>query len=85
MGPRLTVSIQTVERSILGTAGFNRDKPIVARITPTATAEIVMIRRLRFLAATSGRGISIADKLEGKPVGRTIVFSAFLSGFVIAG
>jgi len=79
------VSIQTVERSTLGTAGFKRDKPIVARITPSVIAEMVMIRRLRFLAATSGRGMSMAERFEVKPVGLTIVLSAFLSGFVIGG
>jgi hypothetical protein len=81
----LTVSIQTVERSTVGTAGFNRESPMVARIIPSAMAEIVMIRRFRFFAAAPGRGMSMAERFEVKPVGRTIVFSVFLSGFVIWG
>src|SRR6266542_1407758 len=44
MGPRLTVSIQTVERSTLGTAGFNREIAIVARIKPSADATIALLR-----------------------------------------
>ena len=33
IGPRLTVSIQTVARSTLGAAGFSRDTPSVMRPT----------------------------------------------------
>jgi hypothetical protein len=50
---------------------------------PTAMPEIMTIRRFRFLLATPGRAISMEERLEVKPVGRTIVFSVFLSGFVI--
>ena len=69
IGPRFTVSIQTVERSTVGTAGFNREKPIVARITPSATAEMVMIRRLRFFAATSGPWNIHRGETRSKPAG----------------
>src|SRR5262249_7373411 len=81
IGPRLTVSIQTVERSMLGTAGFKREMPIVARIKPTADAAIMMMRRLRFFAATPTRGTSIEERFDANPAGRTIVSSfAFLWG-----
>ena len=56
IGPRLTVSTQTVERSTVGTAGFSRESPIVARMTPRTIAEIMMIRFFRFFAATFGPG-----------------------------
>src|SRR5437773_12402421 len=63
IGPRLTVSIQTVERSTLGTAGFNREIATVARINPRTEAAMIMIRRLRFFAATPLRGTSIDERL----------------------
>jgi hypothetical protein len=83
IGPRFTVSIQTVDRSTPGTAGFSLDNPIVAKITPTAIAAIMMIRRLRFFAATPVRGTSIEVRVGVNPVGRTIVLSAFASLFVM--
>ena len=59
MGPRFTVSVQTVERSTLGAAGFSRiTRNVTAARTTTPTA-IVTICRLRFLAFRSGREISI--------------------------
>src|SRR6266498_5695774 len=73
MGPRLTVSIQTVERSTLGTAGFNREIAIVARIKPSAEAAMMMMRRLRFFAAMPTRGTSIEERFDVNPAGRTIV------------
>jgi hypothetical protein len=36
-------------------------------------AEIIMIRRFRFCAATCGRGTSMEERLGVKPLGRTIV------------
>src|SRR5438045_7560212 len=73
IGPRLTVSIQTVERSTLGTAGFKREMPIVIRINPSADAAMIMTRRLRFFAATPARGTSIDERVGVNPAGRTIV------------
>src|SRR5438034_8335829 len=73
IGPRLTVSIQTVERSTLGTAGFKREMAIVARINPMADAAMIMARRLRFFAATPVRGTSIDERVGVNPAGRTIV------------
>src|SRR5207237_6283299 len=77
IGPRFTVSIQTLERSTLGAAGFNRDKANVANSNPTALAEIIKMRRLRFFAATPWRGTSIDERPGVNPVGRTIVESSF--------
>ena len=45
--PRFTVSIQTVERSTLGTAGFKREMANRRQNQPSAEAAIIM-RRLRF-------------------------------------
>ena len=42
---------------------------------------MIMMRRFFFFLATSGRGLSIVVRLGVKPVGRTIVFSAFASLF----
>src|SRR5207249_5675512 len=84
IGPRLTVSIQTVERSTLGTAGFNREIPMVARIKPSADAAMIIMRRLRFFAATPVRGTSIEERLGVNPAGRTILWSVvFLSGITV--
>src|SRR6266404_7377810 len=84
MGPRLTVSIQTVERSTLGTAGFNLDIAIVARIKPSAEPAMIMMRRLRFFAATPMRGTSIEERLGANPAGRTIRSSfIFRSGITV--
>src|SRR5437667_12727194 len=60
---------------MLGTAGFNRDIAIVARIKPSADAAMIMMRRLRFFAATPLRGRSIEERLGANPAGRTIVSS----------
>jgi hypothetical protein len=68
-----------VERSTLGTAGFKRDKRTVTKINPSAEPAMIIMRRLRFLRATSGRGLSIAELVGVKPLGRTIVFSVFAS------
>jgi hypothetical protein len=75
MGPRLTVSIHTVERSTLGTAGFNREIAIVATIKPRPEAAMTMMRRLRFFAAMPTRGTSIEERFDANPAGRTIVSS----------
>jgi hypothetical protein len=60
---------------MLGTAGFNREMAIVARIRPSAQTAIIMMRRLRFFAATPTRGTSIEERLDVNPAGRTIVSS----------
>src|SRR5262249_41367439 len=44
-------------------------------IKPTADAAMIMMRRLRFLAATPTRGTSIEERLGANPAGRTIVSS----------
>src|SRR2546425_10100684 len=80
IGPRFTVSIQTLERSTLGAAGFNRDNANVAKIKPTALAPIIRIRRFRFFAATPSRGTSIEERLGVKPLGLTIVESSSFFG-----
>src|SRR5947199_2525666 len=80
IGPRFTVSIQTLERSTLGAAGFNRDKANVARINPTALAEIIKMRRFRFFAATPSRGTSMEERLGVKPLGLTMVESSSFWG-----
>jgi hypothetical protein len=64
-----TVSTQTVERSTLGTAGFKREIAIVARINPSADAPMIIMRRLRFFAATPVRGTSIEERFGAKPPG----------------
>src|SRR5882724_2340468 len=85
IGPRLTVSTQTVERSTLGTAGFKREIAIVARIKPSADAAMIIIRRLRFFAATPVRGTSIEERFGAKPAGRTILWSVgFRSGITVS-
>src|SRR5438034_7307253 len=85
IGPRLTVSTQTVERSTLGTAGFKREIAIVARIKPSADAAMIIMRRLRFFAATPVRGTSIEERFGAKPAGRTIVGSfGFRSGITVS-
>src|SRR5213078_2459695 len=80
IGPFFTVSIQTLERSTLGAAGFKRDKANVARIKPTALAEIIKMRRFRFFAATPSRGTSMEERLGVKPLGLTIVESSSFCG-----
>src|SRR5206468_13091125 len=75
-----TVSVQTLERSTRGAAGFNRDKAIVARIKPTALAEIIKMRRFRFFAATPSRGTSMEERLGVKPPGLTMVESSSFCG-----
>src|SRR5206468_11127885 len=85
IGPRLTVSTQTVERSTLGTAGFKREIAIVARIKPNADAAMIMMRRLRFFAATPVRGTSIEERFGANPAGRTILGSVgFRSGITVS-
>src|SRR5207244_13154715 len=79
-GPRFTGSLQTLERSTLGAAGFNRDNANVAKIKPTALAPIIRIRRFRFFAATPSRGTSIEERLGVKPLGLTIVESSSFFG-----
>src|ERR1700681_227660 len=48
-------------------------------MSPKTDAAMMMIRRLRFCLATCGRGTSMAETLEVKPLGRTIVVSTFAS------
>jgi hypothetical protein len=69
------VSIQTVDRSTLGTAGFNREMAIVATSNPSAETAIIIMRRLRFFAAIPTRGTSIEERFDVNPAGRTIVSS----------
>src|SRR5437899_11147697 len=84
IGPRLTVSTQTVDRSTLGTAGFKREIAIVARTSPSADAPMIIMRRLRFFAATPARGTSIDERLGANPAGRTILGSVgFRSGITV--
>ena len=52
IGPRFTVSIHTVERSTLGTAGFKRDNATVIKISPGPRPETMRMRRFLFLRAT---------------------------------
>src|SRR5438477_12834669 len=80
IGPFFTVSIQTLERSTLGAAGFKRDKANVARIKPTALAEIIKMRRFRFFAATPSRGTSMEERLGVKPLDLTMVESSSFCG-----
>src|SRR5205807_8400711 len=80
IGPFVTVSIHTLERSTLGAAGFKRDKANVARIKPTALAEIIKMRRFRFFAATPSRGTSMEERLGVKPLGLTMVESSSFCG-----
>ncbi len=75
IGPRFTVSIQTLERSTVGTAGLRREIAIVARIKPSADVAMMRMRRLRFFAATPTRGTSIEERFGANPAGRTIVSS----------
>src|SRR5262245_43262014 len=85
IGPRLTVSTQTVDRSTLGTAGLKREIAIVARIKPSTDPAMIMMRRLRFLAATPVRGTSIEERFGAKPAGRTILGSVgFRSGITVS-
>jgi hypothetical protein len=81
----LTVSIQTLERSTLGAAGFKRDKANVARIKPTALAAIIIMRRFRFFATTPWRGTSMEERLVVKPPGLTIVESSSFWGCGVTG
>src|SRR5439155_26800914 len=85
IGPRLTVSTQTVDRSTLGTAGFKREIAIVAKINPSADPAMIMMGRLRFFAATPVRGTSIEERFGPKPAGRTILWSVvFRSGNTVS-
>lgn len=72
IGPRFTVSIQTVDRSTLGTAGFRRESPKVAAINPSTTSAIVRIRFCRFFFATPARGTSMALLAWVNPLGRNV-------------
>src|SRR5437868_5085564 len=80
IGPRFTVSIQTLERSTLGAAGFKRDRANVAKIKPTALAAIIKMRRFRFFAATPSRGTSMEERLGVNPLGLTMVESSSFCG-----
>jgi len=73
-----------VDRSTLGTAGFNREIANVATINNTAPPAIIMIRRFRFFAATPALGTSMDERLGVNPAGRTIVLSTFASLFCMA-
>src|SRR5262249_40279757 len=85
IGPRLTVSTQTVDRSTLGTAGFNREIAIVARIKPSADPAVSMMGGLRFFAATPGRGWAVGKRVGAKAAGRTILWSVgFRSGITVS-
>ena len=74
------MSIHTLERSTLGAAGFSRDNANVAKINPTALAAMMMMRRLRFFAATPSRGTSIEERLGVNPAGLTMVESSSFCG-----
>src|SRR5262249_27852803 len=60
---------------MLGTAGFKREMAIVATSKPSAETAKIMMRRLRFFAATPTRGTSIDERFDANPAGRTIVSS----------
>ena len=59
MGPRFTVSTQTVDRSTPGAAGFSRDKPTVIAGIAAKIMTARTIRRMSFLRPASLRGISM--------------------------
>jgi hypothetical protein len=65
-----------MERSTLGTAGFKRDRATVVSTTPSAAAEIVKIRRLRFFVRRSGRATSMEERPDVEALGRAIVLPA---------
>src|SRR5256886_2781070 len=55
------------------------------RSKPTADAAMIIMRRLRFLAATPVRGTSIEERFGAKPAGRTILWSVvFRSGITVS-
>src|SRR2546430_7410416 len=55
------------------------------RSKPTADAAMIIMRRLRFLAATPVRGTSIGERFGAKPAGRTILWSVvFRSGITVS-
>src|SRR5438876_2623889 len=54
IGPLFTVAIQTLDRSTLGAAGFNRDKANVANSNPTALTEISQCGACAFLRQRLG-------------------------------
>ncbi len=48
IGPRFTVSVQTVARSTVGAAGFSRKMPIEIAARTKATAATIIVWRRRF-------------------------------------
>src|SRR6516165_10093283 len=58
---------------------------MVARINPSTDPAMIMMRRLRFFAATPARGTSIEERFGAKPAGRTILGSVgFRSGITVS-
>ena len=60
MGPRCTVSIQSVARSTPGAAGFSRETPTPIRTTTTSAVAPYPIWRVRLRFRLSGRAMSIS-------------------------
>jgi hypothetical protein len=58
---------------------------MVAKINPSADPAMIMMRRLRFFAATPVRGTSMEERFGAKPAGRTILwFVGFRSGITVS-
>src|SRR3984885_11432967 len=62
IGPRLTVSGQTVLASIVGAAGFNRYTAAAAAATAISPIAPITICRRNFFFLISGRAISISHR-----------------------
>ena len=60
IGPRCTVSIQSVARSTPGAAGFSRETPTTIRTTMTTAVAPYPIWRVRLRFRLSGRAMSIS-------------------------
>src|ERR1035437_3156948 len=60
IGPRFTTSIQTVDRSIPGAAGFKCARPMVIARMAASTTTPIEIRRISLFLAASLRGMSIS-------------------------
>ena len=70
IGPRFTVSGQTVPASTVGAAGLSRESPTLTRLTTRRPAVANAICRIRFLLALDGRAISMVGELDGKNADR---------------
>ena len=65
IGPRLTVSIQTVSFATVGAAGSSLDNPKVTSETTAIAATMRMFRLIRRFSACPLRGISISFLRSG--------------------